>query len=232
MNCRDFERFWQEQFDAGESASPDVARALDLHAASCGACHAIALRYQNLRQAIHAWGLSPAPSADLVDRVLSAAREPAPARALRFPTPLRWAAAATVLVSGALALRVGLAPENRPESAPRPNRTVTAATAPRPLSDALAEATSATWALARETSAPAARVGREVLSAASEVPDPAAALPNPGPVVPDGTEVLQTVGNEVNRGIRPLSGSAQSAFSFLIPSGAVPASPPGSDHDA
>jgi hypothetical protein len=85
---------------------------------------------------------------------------------------------------------------------------------PGPLTDALADATSATWDLAREASAPAARLGRDVLGAAAlpgsptapETPDPSASA----------AVVLRQVGDRVNEGVRPLSGSARHAFSFLL----------------
>src|SRR5262249_32515896 len=85
---------------------------------------------------------------------------------------------------------------------------------PRTLTDALAHAGSATWDLAWQTSAPAARVGREVLDPSSLV-EPAEALPLSVPVAPPD-EVLQAVGDRVNAGVRPFSGAPRQSFGFLL----------------
>lgn len=90
------------------------------------------------------------------------------------------------------------------------------------------EATEATIDLAREASAPATRIGREVLeyerSATEEAPsDPDANQE----VASTASEMLHTVGEQVNAGVRPISGSARHAFSFLLgpPSDHAPATP-------
>jgi hypothetical protein len=84
---------------------------------------------------------------------------------------------------------------------------------PRPLLESVADATSATLALARETSAPAARIGREVLSSANlSSTDWTVSLPSN-----EAGNVLQSVGSQVEAGVRPLSGTARSAFGFLLP---------------
>ena len=85
----------------------------------------------------------------------------------------------------------------------------------RPITESLAEATSATLSLARETSAPAARVGKQVLASATL---PKADWPVEMPTRAEPAEVLQSVGSRVEEGVRPLSGAARSAFSFLLPS--------------
>jgi hypothetical protein len=75
----------------------------------------------------------------------------------------------------------------------------------------VADATAATWDLARETSAPAARIGREVVSSSAFAETGTLALP-----VPALPFVLPAVGDEVQRGVNPLSGSARHAFGFLL----------------
>jgi hypothetical protein len=82
------------------------------------------------------------------------------------------------------------------------------------LTDALAVATAATWELAREASAPAARFGRQMLVSA-EIPEAAPAFGLPRGVRPV-SEVLEGVSDHVNAGVAPLEGSARHAFSFLI----------------
>ncbi|MCA1686628.1 MAG: hypothetical protein LC745_11780 [Planctomycetia bacterium] len=85
---------------------------------------------------------------------------------------------------------------------------------PKGLSDALADAGSATWDLAREASGPAARVGRQVIEAA-ELPGTSPAVALPGVVRP-ASDVWREVGDRVNAGVRPLEGSARHAFGFLV----------------
>ena len=104
MNCRDFERAWNELLDAEASggvrrpapgagraavneAQADLSvaereRALLEHAAGCPACVQVSARYQALRRAIQAWGPAPAPSAGLTDRILAQ---------IQTPTPSAWA---------------------------------------------------------------------------------------------------------------------------------------------
>jgi hypothetical protein len=222
LACRDVERLWNEQLDARAGMSTEVQQALEFHAAACPACRAVFLKYQTLRQAIRALGPMEAPPSDLADRIL-AARDSVgqdssgPVR-LPFPGRLRRVAmvaslAASLLVAVGLTLRL-----SRPgprEILPDPSPTA----APRPLTEALADATSASLDLAREASAPAARLGQRMLRTASlsepEWPISVDVAPASG--------AFQTVGDRVGAGVRPLSGSARHAFSFLL--GPAPASP-------
>jgi hypothetical protein len=64
-------------------------------------------------------------------------------------------------------------------------------------------------------SAPAARVGSQVLGDAGLPESPPALADLSVPGVP-AAEVWQKVGDRVNAGVVPLSGSARSAFSFLL----------------
>jgi hypothetical protein len=108
-----------------------------------------------------------------------------------------------------LAVRVAIRPQVRPSVPPLAAPTPVPAP-PRPLSAALADAAFATLDLARETSAPAARVGRQVI--ATSLPGELPAAKN---VLP-ASESFQSFGEEVNRGVKPFSGTAQRAFGFLI----------------
>jgi hypothetical protein len=242
MNCQDFERAWNEQLDAREAASVEVEQALEAHAAACPACQEVARRYQVLRQAIRVWGPPPAAPIGFADRFF----ERSETTVLR---PARWVfwrrlrpAAGTAAVAAALLLAVVAGGRLHPVRVPvplgrgsAPERTID----PQALTTALADATSATWDLARATSAPAARIGREVL-AETRLPT-GAALPLPGVDQVEGagdsdsdpaSDVLQRVSDGVNAGVVPLSGTARHAFGFLL--GPAPAgnTPPPSNKGA
>jgi hypothetical protein len=221
MKCRDFERLINEQLDAREAACPDVERALESHGSACPACRAVALRYQTLRQAIAARGTPSAAPAGFAERFLEhwqhagfEGGEEARPRTLRlWPATLPIAAAASLLLAVLLGVRSGWpARPVRPDAVPPP---LAATIDPDALSAALAEATSATWDLARAASAPAARVGLEVLDA-PEVAGTTTAAPSLSEEGGPASEVLQDMGERVNDGVRPLSGTARSAFGFLL----------------
>jgi hypothetical protein len=220
MNCGDFERAWNERLDARDAAPPEIARAIAAHAAECPACQVVASRYQTLERALRMWGPGPSVPADLADRVLASpvlADVPTPRLLRLHPGFAALAAAASVLVALLLGLRSGGVDPRRetPLARPEPPRVVRAID-PHALSEALASATSATLDLARETSAPAARIGREVIASAE------VSLSESGPKLPitvdvePASGVLQSVGDRVNAGVRPLSGTARHAFGFLL----------------
>lgn len=224
MNCREFESAWNERLDARGAAPVDPGPALDGHAAACPSCRALGARYLALAQAIGTPAPPLAPPAGFADRVLAAAAE-RPAAAVIPPRTrlVRLAAAAAVVAAVGLSIRAWTAGRVGPEvrTPPAPVARVQPDDADD-LAEALAAATSASWDLAREASAPAARVGRRVLGAA-ELSDGSSpfALPEPGPPV---AEVLQAVGDRVNAGVGPLGGSARRAFGFLL--GPADDSPP------
>jgi hypothetical protein len=215
MKCGDFKRLINEQFDARQATSADVDRAWETHGSACPKCRAEALRYQALRRAIAALGTTPAPPADFADRFLRewehAGSAFAPARSRRilrsWPAALPLAAAAALL----LAFLAGLRARSPAKPANEPPR-VAVAIDPDALSDALAEATSATWELARATSAPAARVGLGVLD--TGVLSETTASPSTG--VGPASEGSEGADERVQDGDRPLSGTARHAFGFLF----------------
>jgi hypothetical protein len=109
----------------------------------------------------------------------------------------------------------------------------------RVLSAALADATAATWDLARTTSEPASRLGRRMLESAAQLERPVragtsdtdltlslysgldslAALLAGVPEPSQGSALIQQMGNGLSASFRPLSSSARQAFGFLrIPS--------------
>lgn len=215
MQCCDFERVWNEQLDARDAASAEVASALEAHAASCPSCAPIAARYRTLGQVLRLLD-PPAVPADFLGRFLeSQDLAPAPApRLLRFGRALGPLAAAASLFLVVLVGGRGSAPRPGPGRPMRPFSSVAGASDARSLTDALAHAGSATWDLALATSAPAARIGREVLDPTSLV-ESSEPLPFSVPVPPP-EEVLESVGDRVNAGVRPLSGAARHAFGFLL----------------
>jgi hypothetical protein len=217
IHCRDFERTWNEKLDARGTWSAEPDRALEAHAAVCPACRAVDARYRALAQAIAALPPLPAVSPGFAERVLAAAEPaPAPARIFRLATRRRLAA---VAAAAAVTLAVGLGfwlSRSRTvlETVVRTPVPVVPAVDSDDLGAALADATSATLSLAKEASAPAARVGREVLAVA-ELPAPAPMLGLPDEVVPV-TSVWERVEERVSAGVQPLSGTARSAFGFLL----------------
>lgn len=215
MICREFERMWNEVLDGPDLAAPAVEQALEEHASACPSCRALSARYQALRQALRAWGPPPVPSAACTDRLVTRLEEATRPKTLRWSAAgrglVRVAAAATVLAAGLLALRQGL----HEERGDRASRSASPPVASRPLTAAVADATLATLDLARSASAPAARVGSEVLGAAAE-PSASPELPELLPP-PPASAVLHDLSDRINASVRPISGSARHAFGFLLP---------------
>jgi hypothetical protein len=220
MKCGDFKRLIHEQLDAREAASAEVERDWESHRSECPECRAEAQRYQALRRAIGAWVTVPAPSADFADRFLlqweqSGAAVPAtPGRGRRiweyWPAALPIAAAAVLLLMVLPGVR-----RERPAKPAETPPSLTDDIDPDAFSDALAEATSATWELARATSVSAPRVGLAVFEA-GELPESTASLrpaspQNAGPA----SDVLPDAHLD-DDDARPLSGSARHAFGFLL----------------
>jgi hypothetical protein len=224
MRCDEFDQLCQMQLDARSTADPERDCELDRHAADCPVCRPLYLRYFVLRQVVSA-ATPPVPALGFVERCLAAYdNEPA---VVPFPARFRalapWAAvAAAAFFAAALFLRGGPRQPITGRLAPAPAIVQkTSVEALRPLSESLADATSATLALARETSAPAARIGRHVLSATNlPATDWTVALP-----ASDTGDMIQSVGSQVEAGVRPFSGTARSAFGFLLPA-VTPASAP------
>jgi hypothetical protein len=210
MNCAEFERMWNTRLDLCGPAAPELEEALRAHAAECAGCRKLGNRFAVLDQALQSWGPPPSPTADATERMIracEAAWRVQRTDAVRWDGIVRWAAAAAILFGSAIAL---WAVRTR-NHAPVPARVAAEASRARPLAAAVADASAATWDLARETSAPAARIGREVVSSSAFAQTGTLALP-----VPALPAVLPAVGDEVQRGVDPLSGSARHAFGFLL----------------
>ncbi len=238
------------------------------HAADCPACRPIAARYQTLRQATRAWRLPPAAPAELVHQILSAmdhqnsdARRSATRQVRPFSlvhgdnVRVISGLAATVLVCAAILgtlipkINSGFRTIN-PDDVKRipggEHHAIRGMRAdpdgPPALDRALAEATSATWDLARSASEPAARIGREVLDVTARSGRPtverpvdpsmtasagtsgglgnlSVSFPSLDPLGSDAAEasaLLQQVGDHLSAGVQPLSSTARHAFGFLL----------------
>jgi hypothetical protein len=210
MNCPEYESVWNERLDARDAGS---APSLERHAAECPACRALGARYYALSQAIQALEPLPMSPDGFVDRVLAA--ESARSAVVPMPRRVLWrlapfAAAAALIPVVFLIPRAWSPVPDRPAVTVAHVRTIE----PDGLTEALAVATSATWDLARETSAPAARVGRQVLVSA-DLRESAPSLRLPAGVAP-AADVWQAVSDRVNAGAGPLEGTARHAFSFLL----------------
>jgi hypothetical protein len=224
MRCEEFDSLCHEQLDLRAGADLRASAALEEHAAVCAICRTTYLRYQILQQALTV-ASPPTPPVGFVDRCL-AAYDGAPriftVRARVLPW-VPWAAAAAILVAAVILTRTGA---NTPIAAnpPRGPALANIVEPPRPFVESLSAATQATMVLARETSAPAARIGRQVLDSTSLAsPDWGVSLP-----ASDTATLIQSMGDQVEAGVRPFSGTARTAFGFLLPTApAAPASAKG-----
>lgn len=206
MTCDDFLAGWNARVDDPGSFAIDRADVLDAHSASCEPCRRLASGFRLLAQSMP----PPAIPEGLSDRVLAAwsARDRRDRRTL---VPIRWAWAAGLAAAAALTLAI-FAPWT-----PRVGRDAEVAKTQTPkarnLGSSLARATFATLDLAREASAPAARLGQDVYVASltSEIVWPVGIERTAAP-----SELFQSMSRKVNSSVLPLSGTARRAFSFLI----------------
>lgn len=232
MNCHDFHSAWNELLDARDTAADRglEGRLRDAlaHSRGCARCRRAQTGYGALRQALASWSAGPiSPPADLADRVLAALSSRAvPPAGVARPAPWRaigLAGAAAAAAGIVLAIAPGF---DRDGPGPKAAPPVPSSRRPeaRGLDDSLAEATAATWDLARCASEPAARLGRGVLGIVVRAGSP----PEAGPPVtlrsvfrgpigsPPASSLVQGLGERVSAGVRPLSSTARRAFSFLL----------------
>ncbi|QDV38038.1 zf-HC2 domain-containing protein [Tautonia plasticadhaerens] len=240
MSCREVDEAWTLRLDAlragrgpADALGP-LPDELEAHLARCPSCRGRAVGYATLAQAIGGLGPSPMPSASLSGRILDEFRAgPAPrvVPIRRGPAIARWAAAAAavaLVVVGLRAMRPG------PGAAPEPPWTPreVAEAPPRPLTEAVAEAAEATVAIARKTSGPAARLGRDVFGRGPiEAEQVVGAIEPTASIVDGGTaeRVVTLIGSGLEAGVRPLSKPTRSAFSFLLPNLPPADDPPAAD---
>lgn len=195
MNCGEFEQAWQDRLDQPDGEpGEDLAR----HAVGCPACARKHAGYVALIAALadRPPALGTVVPAGFADRILAAS--------VGSPTigPIRRGLASLAMAAGVL-LAIGLGwngwKRPGPDSPP-----ISQADLPQPLSEAVDTFTSASLALARETSAPAARLGWEALSRSSaEAPA-------------EGDGPLEDLSARLDEELAPLRGSTRRAFSFLL----------------
>ncbi|MEW4566391.1 hypothetical protein AB1L88_00855 [Tautonia sp. JC769] len=238
MTCREVEHFWELRLDgvrpgALPEATEGLPAELAAHLSVCPRCRTRTAGFSTLAQAIG--GLeAPRPSAGLPARVLAAVRADREPVSVPMPTrPGRWrsagpllarrfavAAAVVLVVFGIRAIRSpreggGVPDPGRlpPQAAP----VVTVEQQARPLTETVAEVAEVTVAIARRTSEPAARLGREMLESATEAPSlTEAAVPTEGEGAAD--RMVKGIGTRLEAGVKPFSQPTRSAFSFLLPS--------------
>jgi hypothetical protein len=242
----------------GELALAERERALLDHAAQCAACRQVGAGYQALRQALRVWGPPPAPPAGLAGRILAEVQARAPSAwavdgGVRRKPVWPMAAALAAMAATAAVIAIALPMLNRSMDRRRPDGasavlhntpfdpghdhgrdSETGSIDTRSLNLAVADATAATWDLARSASEPATRISREVLAAATtsenkqaprsagtgaEPLAPSVAVPSLDGIAPDTAAagaMLQQVGDHLVTRVRPLSESARQAFGFLL----------------
>ncbi len=245
MDCREFEAGLNRLIDAGiwldergsSRAEDELSIALARHRSECERCQRTVRGFELLRRAI-ASSSAPLPSAALADRIERATG----AVFARSRSRRRLAlAASAAAVAGLMGLWLGSAswrdqPPVALVAAPGRQRPVQGS-----LGEALAQAASATWDLARETSDPAARLGRPLfdkpaIDARSAVESTSADsttvvvyLPSLSALAPDTTAAagaLAQVGDRLVDGVRPLSDSARRVFGRLLEPPRNPPHPP------
>ncbi|HEU5119119.1 MAG TPA: hypothetical protein VFT74_21190 [Isosphaeraceae bacterium] len=220
MNCDSLEQLWQNWLDQPSGPSPALDAEAEAHRAQCPACRRRSAGFLSLATALGSAREAPRPSADFADRVLR--RFHAERKAdIRRRTWRRWgtlAAAAALAISSGVGIWI-----SRSGTVSHPSQVVVDRPAQEPvrLTEALAAATSATIELALESSAPAARLGREVLGSTARVQPPSAEFTNPV----EASEALEDAGRRLTSGVSPLSQQAQRAFGFLLGPASSPEEP-------
>jgi hypothetical protein len=253
MTCQEFDQIWNELLDAETAASQMSARGDDAfqsaraareeaarsHARNCPRCRHAGARNELLRRALRSWtpGALASVDSDLVDRIVISAR-PSPGRSVRRVCATILLATTSLAAAAVLLLMVApvqwrLDPPAAGRAADRPlaaggGEPVVPRADARRLSNALVSATEATWDLARTTSEPAARLGRQVIEAATQTEgsaDPTSAPGSPLVAFPSvfqdlpqsttGAAWLQDMGDGLAASVRPLSTTARQAFGFL-----------------
>jgi hypothetical protein len=250
MNCQDFDDAWNLLLDAETRAKrarvkglapsdqvlADLEQTARAHAQECERCRTAQERFDSLRPALRAWtaGESPAsqPSPGLVDRIIAAHRLDARAHRAR-PWKLAAGAAAAIAAGALIFAFLPARPTAVPANVnPMVKSHDSSPSEPRFLSDALADATEATWDLARATSEPAARLGRQVLEGGRDANEAETRASAPivastgrrlipplnlqiSSLAPARGDWLQDVGNGLSSSVEPLSSTAARAFGFL-----------------
>ncbi len=236
---------------------------LEDHEAECPACLRKAAQFRALERAIRAWSQPPAAPATLADRVAAEIDRPSPSAWAVYAPSRRsfWTSRTAALVAAAVLAamllvavflpdppqrgrrRVVLHPTPLENPSKRQNDSKSDSTEPgKGLGSALANASAATWDLARSASLPAARITRQVIDVATAQRQTSAvdsggemrresgtgpiSVPSLELLAPDSAAAaaaLQQVSDSVALGVLPWTTSARQAFGFLL--GPPPAKP-------
>ena len=225
-DCHDFDRLWNDRLDErrGDPEPSERTASLADHAATCEGCRSRDLAFRELEAVLNSGALAPVASAEAIVRwaAAAAAARPVVARSPVLPRSARRRFVAVGLKLGvgvpvAALVLIGsklLLPVLYPIEAPPQPRT--AQSPSLQFEKAVAEATTMTWELAREVSAPAARISSEALGLSDKPSLPPFAPTQyelPEPPLPS---VIQVRDDNDATGVESISGSARQAFRFLI----------------
>jgi predicted anti-sigma-YlaC factor YlaD len=211
MDCHTFESLCQSRFDnwLPLGSLGDLADSA-AHVSVCESCRETYSRFALLEASVGAWKQRPSSllDPDLTERIVQSALDDRPT--LTFTARHRRALLATAaLLAVSLGLGIGISwTAKRPETPE-----IASQVGPPPLPEALAEATTATLDLARKTSAPAGRAGSRMIARAKLPSAPQLSLNVP---IRPASEMISVLGEDLNRGVKPLSGTARNAFGFLL----------------
>lgn len=177
QTCVEFDQRWNERLDQREDQADDRDPALADHAASCELCRSRELVFGDFEAlTIGAWSRVAVPAPEAILRWQAAAAAGLKSRPLRLShrrslrIATRWATILGVAASILLVAQVLLLALWPAEAAPV---VAQQATALSPLfEEAFTEASTRTWELAREISAPADRLSSQALGATSKPPLP------------------------------------------------------------
>ena len=212
MDCREFERLWNDRLDA-RGAPSGVGGRLDAHASSCPDCRALHAGFQAIASASPATAAVFTPPAGFADRTLDAFEAARPFRPRRL-APMAAAAALLAAVGlGWLARDAGRGGAKAPLAVAAPDPSGAA-----DLKAAIAGARAATLDLAREARGAFGETGD---GPPGDVETAGLSLPV---AIGPPADVLRGLGDRLNAGVGPLEGTARQAFGFLLgPSDQAPA---------
>ena len=231
MNCREFERLWNERLDGARKFAQAVEEDIKRHEESCARCREISARFEVLERTIETWRRSEKLEASAgFSRTVAgrfeaekSPRIPGVLAMLRRQKPARAVAAAAIVLTFALTIASRREPArlDLDPVATRSKPINQARAIERSLAlEAISEATEATWRWASTTSGPAARTGLRAwdsarpkldlnVSSALEFDDGPAESPPPS----------SRLGDRFNTRFQPFSSSARCAFGFLMAAG-------------
>jgi hypothetical protein len=243
--CREFEARLQESLDLRSSLPVVLHPSAERHRAECASCRDKYQQYLLLDRALRSRN-EPArafDSVDLTDRVLARAAadevQSLNRRAI-FRTAIGVsAAAAAALIAVVSTIQLQSRPHTLKNlqdgtaivhnNTQKPESIALTPIPLAPIGDgSIAEATSATFDLARLASAPAARIGGELLRINSDDGNSRKGSFERVSFARSASKVWRKLGDGVQAGVEPLSNPARRAFGFLLDPNTSP-NPPQDD---